>query len=261
MIEKDVQKDSEEDNRTKRRPTGTISRLILLIGIIFLSLSFDYDNRTIAFIGTNLILIGATLFYSRPVKFVRSDILNSMYYQILTNSGLIKEMGYEGEPFLYSPRSIWGLNNVVTIIPKKSLNANNFQVIETNEVHVSDDFIQFPPSGIELLHLYEGEYNLNFTSLELTNFSDKLDEILINGLNLVKNIDIKIDKEVEIKLLSPVTEAIINAVIENDCIPYGDPLLNSLGCILAKITGKRVSIKHIENIRHREFIAIYHLED
>jgi hypothetical protein len=120
-----------------------------------------------------------------------------MYYQILTNSRLIKEMGYEGEPFLYSPRSIWGLNNVVTIIPKKSLNANNFQVIETNEVHVSDDFIQFPPSGIELLHLYEGEYNLNFTSLELTNFSDKLDEILINGLNLVKNIDIKIDKEVE----------------------------------------------------------------
>jgi hypothetical protein len=253
----------EKNNNVIRRPTRRISNIIFIFGIILLATALDYNSRVTALIGTNLILIGAVLSYSRPKKFIRNEVLvNTLSNHSLLVSRLVVYMGYIGEPMLFSPRSLWGLHNVVTIIPKNTI-GKNIQVNETNEVYISEDFIQVPPSGIGLLKFIEHEFNINFTSLELINFGTKLDEILINGLDLVKKIEVNIAEDrVEVKLVKPISEAIIQDIIENNRIHYGDPILNSIGCMLAKITGKKIAIKNIDYDKFQgEVNTIYQLED
>ena len=61
--------------RSRSSPSGRIALLLFLLGLFSIALSVDLTHELLAYVGSALILWGGLLYYIRPTKFVRRDVL------------------------------------------------------------------------------------------------------------------------------------------------------------------------------------------
>jgi len=234
--------------RLKKIPEGRISTILLLLGIIIATLSIDYNNTTYAYIGTTLIFYGGILSYSRPNKFIRKDLLtSSLYGDEIGYMEIMYKLGYVGTPYLFSPKTMWGLNNVLMIVPEKeNTKVNNDLIEEKKTLSMNQDFLQLTPIGHGLLHLYEKELKINFASVELNTLENTLEKIFVNGLQICKEVKISIENDIIIEVQKTIFDETYALEKDHNNILFVDPFTSSIGCILSKITGEQIYLKEVE---------------
>jgi hypothetical protein len=232
------------------KQSGGIGLFILIAGIILSTLAIDYNNSMYALIGISLVFWGALFFYIKPKNFVKNDVLNSaiantyeFYEMVFSNLDFI------GTPIYMAPDSLWGLNNVLMVVPRSSDTQIQFpENIDDNVFEVTQEMIKMTPPGLEISRLIEKQLNTSFATITPDKMHHLLEKALIEELEMARTLQINIQEPfVEVEIKDSVFDEIIDNVIQKThAQKLGDPLTSALCCLTAKTMRKPITIEKIQ---------------
>jgi len=254
-----LQKENEilkqEALKSKRVPSGKIGFALLATGALTLVGSVVKTSTVLAFIGLGLAFWGALFLFARPIKFVRSTLLDSTAIASYTTiDRMIEDLDYKGKPIYippypkeaYLPEYLKGLKEMIVFIPAKDIIA-----VPTIEEIAKKQFILKNPKGIcitppgyGLINLFEKELKAELTQVNIDSLFSNLPIIVVNDLELAKELEINQENDlIHVKIVDSVyndlysTEQAFKSVNTIGC-----PLTSAIACALAKTTGKLVII-------------------
>ena len=248
--DKVVEELQRELRRLKRKPEGKIGIALLFLGLLLLLLAILYSHNVAAFIGIALTFWGALLFYIRPTRFIRKEILDSTTLEPNASTmRLIEELGYEGTPTYISPGTLRGLRTATIYIPKndETQSPTDEQLSQDNTLIQSPPAIKITPPGLGLHRLLEEELRTNFSTADILYLQANLEKALVEGLEIVESCDIETEaSEVKVTLRNSIFKETIDQ-LEEKGLKIGDPLSSAIACILARSTRKPTTIQSIQN--------------
>jgi hypothetical protein len=210
----------------------------------------------LAFIGLGLTFWGGLFLFVRPLKFVRSTILDSIAVSSYTTIDRITEdLNYKGKPIYippypkeaYLPEYLKGLKEMTVFIPAKDVAS-----MPTIEEMARKQFLLKNPKGIciappgyGLTNLFEKELKADFTQISLERLYSTLPTIIVTNLELAKELEINPENNlIHIKVVDSVYKDLYSSEQGLKCIhSIGCPLTSAIACALAKTTGKLTIVK------------------
>jgi len=241
--------------RYRRLPSGKIGFTLLIIGALALVASFVATSTILAFIGLSLTFWGALFLFAKPIKFVRSTLLDSTALSSYTTiDRIIEDMNYKGKPIYippypkeaYLPEYLKGLKEMVVFI-----SAEDITTMPTIEEMAKKQFLVENPKGIcvtppgsGLVSLFEKELRADFTKIDLEGLYNSLPTAIMNNLELASNFEIDTEKKlVHVKITDSVYKDLYSKEHKLKSVhSVGCPLTSAVACALAKTTGKLVTI-------------------
>ena len=233
-----------------------ITILLLLSGIISLISSIYYDSQIIALIGLGLTFWGALFLFLRPGKQVDASLLYSAAIPAyLTIDRIIKELTEEGKahyipPYpkdVYLPEYLKGLKEAVVFVStEKNSKMPPIEEIAKGEfISKKSNGVLLSPPGLGLLTHIEEQFKIDFTKMELNDLCIVLPRIILQDLNLAKNIEMEPKKDqIRLRILDSVYKnlySVQNNLKSVDLL--GCPIISACACALAKTSGKTVTIQ------------------
>ena len=243
--------------RYRRLPSSKTGFTLLIIGTLVLVASFIATSTVLAFIGLSLTFWGALFLFAKPIKFVRSTLLDSTALSSYTTLDRITEdLNYKGKPIYippypkeaYLPEYLKGLKEMVIFIP-----AEDVTTVPTIEEMAKKQFLVENPEGIcvmppgsGLVSLFEKELRAEFTKIDLAGYNS-LPTVIVNNLELASNFEIDAEKElVHVEITDSVYKNLYSKEHKLKSVhSVGCPLTSAVACALAKTTGKLVTIAKI----------------
>jgi len=254
-----LQKENEilrrEALKTKRIPSSKIGFILLAIGALTLVGSVVNTSTVLAFIGLGLTFWGALFLFARPVKFVKSTLLDSTAISSYTTiDRIIQDLDYKGKPIYippypkeaYLPDYLKGLKEMIVYIPAEDIIA-----MPTIEEMAKKQFLLKNPKGIciappgyGVTNLLEKELKTEFTQIKMDQLYSSLPTIIVNNLELAKELEINPENNlIHIKIVDSVYKELYSTEQGFKSIhSIGCPLTSAVACALAKTTGKLVTI-------------------
>ena len=212
-------------------------------------------STVLAFIGLGLTFWGALFLFAKPIKFVRSTLLDSTALSFYTTiDRIIDDLNYKGKPIYippypqeaYLPEYLRGLKEMVVFIPAEETTA-----MPTIEEMAKKQFlvknpkgICVTPPGLGLVSLFEKELRADFTKIDLDSLYNSLPTVIVNNLELASNFEIDAEKElIHVKITDSVYKNLYSIEHKLKSVhSVGCPLTSVVACALAKTTGKLVVI-------------------
>jgi len=241
--------------KSKRTPSGKVGFLLLAIGTLTLIGSVVSTVAVLAFIGLGLTFWGALFLFARPIKFVRSTILDSTAISAYTTiDRIVEDLNYKGKPIYippypkeaYLPEYLKGLKEMVVYVP-----AEDIVAVPTLEEMAKKQFLLKNPKGIciappgyGLISLLEKELKAEFTQIDLDRLCGSLPTIIVSNLELAKELEIGPENGfIHVKLVDSAYRDLYSSEQALKSIhTIGSPLISAIACALAKTTGKLVTI-------------------
>jgi hypothetical protein len=241
--------------KSERTPSNRIGLGFLFSGVVVLSASYLASSAALAFIGLGLVFWGGLFLFARPVKFVRSAILDSTAIpSYATIDRITTDLDFNGRPIYippypkgaYLPDYLRGLKEMIAYLP-----AQDIEAIPTIEEMAKKQFLVKNPRGIcipapgsGLVNLVEKELKNELTQVDTDRLFNNLPTIITKSLELAR--EFEINKEnglIHIKVLDSVYQNLYSAELGLKSIhSIGCPLTSLIACALAKTTAKLVTI-------------------
>jgi len=161
---------------------------------------------------------------------------------------VLVELDLKEKGIYLPPKSLKNLENSVVFVPKNpqtdlsSLDENTKKLFSNKQ-----NGIFVTPPGLGLSRLFERGLHSSFTKADLKQLQKVLPKLLIEDLELVNNIEIEIQEKA---VTATITGSLFNGVcVETDNQPcthlqVGCLLSSALACVLAKVTGKPITIQN-----------------
>jgi hypothetical protein len=228
---------------------------LLITGALVLVASFLATSTVLAFIGLGLTFWGALFLFVKPIKFVRSTLLDSTALSSYTTMDrILNDLNYKGKPIYipsypeeaYLPEYLKGLKEMVVFISAEDITA-----IPTIEEIAKRQFLVKNPKGIcisppgsGLVNLFEKELRTDFTKLDLDGLYNGLPAVIMNNLELASGFEIGTEKElIHVKIIDSVYKDLYSLEHKLKSVhSVGCPLTSAVACAIAKTTGKLVTI-------------------
>jgi len=241
--------------RSRRIPSGRIGAALLIIGSLVLIGSVLASSATFAFIGLGLTFWGALFLFARPIKFVRSTLLDSTAITSYTTvDRMVQDLGYKAKSIYippypkeaYLPEYLKGLKEMVVFIP-----AEDSATMPTLEEMAKKQFLLKSPKGIcitppgfGLSSVIEKELRAGFTQIRPERLYDLLPKVITSNLELAKSFEMKSENELtHVRITGSVYSSLYAREQGLRSIHFlGCPLTSAIACALAKATGKLVTI-------------------
>jgi len=259
MTLEDLQRENEQLKRellrSKHIPSSKIGVGFLVSGVLVLSASFVASSTILAFIGLGLTFWGGLFLFTRPVKFVRSTILDFTAVSSYTTIDRITEdLNYKGKPIYippypkeaYLPEYLKGLKEMIVYITAEDTVA--MPTIE--EIAKKQFFLTNPkgiciaPPGYGLINLFEKEFKAELTQIDMDRLYSILPAIIVNDLELAKELKINPENDlIHVEIVESVYKGLYSSEQGFKSIhSIGCPLTSAIACALAKTTGKPVTL-------------------
>ena len=208
--------------------------------MLVLAASILFASTVSAFVGLGLTFWGSLIFFIRPSKYVKSDLMNATAISSLrTIDKMLMGLGY-GEKGVYLQAGDTG--RAVVFVP-----AEPFSMIP--ELSGSEDFLVskpeglvVPPPGLALAALIENKLGFKVKNCGLETLVECLPKVLVEDLGIVKDVEIEITGDtVRFKLYDSIYADFCSEVRDTSrrC-GLGCPMCSALACILTTATGKPV---------------------
>jgi hypothetical protein len=203
----------------------------------------------LAIFGVTIIFWGAIFLYVTPSKYVPLTLLNASAQAAAANiERLIFELNLSEKGVYLPPNNLKNIDSSLVFIPKIPKTPLPTPE-ETNEKQLTNQktgaFIT--PPGSALSRLFEEELGFSFTKTDLNQIQNKLPKLLVEDMELAQNAEIQIQG-------NTVTLEITGSILDEICrqtdsqpkthMQVGCLLSSAIACILAKATGKPVTIQN-----------------
>ena len=248
----------------KRKPSGVAGSVLLLLGAIALASSMMYVSSILALIGLGLAFWGVLFTFVRPIRYVKSSLLDSTAISTVSNvSRLIADLGYRGKGIYLPPRYLKELKEGTLFISSKK----EHTIPTTEEVTKEKVFLKNPtgicltPSGLGLTNLFEEELGTNFDKVNLKYLQDNLPKLFVEGLEIAQDFEMRTRGNiVQVKMTETIYKDICNEIrkLPNICSSFGCPLCSSIACTLARSSGEPVVIEKIKPSTDGKVIEAYY---
>jgi len=248
----------------KRKPSGVAGSILLFLGAIALASSIIYVSSILAFIGLGLTFWGVLFLFVRPIRYVKSSLLDSTAISTLTNvSRVMAGLGYRGKGIYLPSRYLKGLKGATVFISSKedSIIPTLEEISKENVFLKNPDGICLTPSGLGLVNLFEEELGTNFAKVNLKYLQDNLPTLFVEGLEIAKDFEMRTQGNmVHVKMTETIYKDICNEIrkLPNICSSFGCPLCSSIACALARSSGEPVVIEKIELSADGNVIEAYY---
>jgi len=255
QLQADVEKLKLELRKVKPIPSGKIGIMLLVPGVISLFFSILNNSQVLAFIGLSLTFWGALFFFVRPIRYVKSSLLDSTAISSYsTIDRIVKDLKYKGKSYyippypkeVYLPEHLKGLKNMIVFISADS----GASMPSIQEMAKSKFLLKNPkgictaPPGLGLLTQFEKELRTDITKLELSDLCDSLPQLILENFQLAKEIEMKTEKnQVHLKISDSIYTNLYSREKNLKSVHFlGCPLVSAIACAIAKSTGKIVTI-------------------
>jgi hypothetical protein len=236
-------------------PSGKIGLAFIVPGTLALIFSVMNYSNILAFIGLGLTFWGALFFFVRPVRYVKSSLLDSAATSIYTTiDRIINDLKFKGKSYyippypkeVYLPEHLKGLKEPVVFI---SADTGGMPSIE--ELAKSKFLLENPkgiciaPPGLGLLTQFEKELRKDITKLQLSELCESLPPIIVENLQLAKELELASeDNQVSLTIFDSTYKNLYTAEEKLKSIHYlGCPIVSAIACTIAKATGKMITIQ------------------
>jgi len=260
QLQTDIEKLKFELRKVRRIPSGKIGIIFIVPGALSLIFSILNNSQILAFIGLGLTFWGALFFFVRPIKYVKSSLLDSTAISSYsTIDRIVKDLKYKGKSYyippypkeVYLPEHLKGLKNMIVFISADS--GPGMPSIE--EMAKSGFLLENPkgicvaPPGLGLLTQFENELRTDITKLDLKELCETLPPIILENFQLAKEIEMKPEKnQVQLKIFDSIYTNLYGREQNLKSVHFlGCPLISAITCAIAKTTGKIVTI-HQDNV-------------
>jgi hypothetical protein len=225
--------------------TNRIGYGLLGIGLFALALSVMFGSTILVFIGLGLAFWGMLVFFVRPQKYVRSDLMTATAWSSMKSvDDMMLGLGYR-EKGVYIPA---GPEKAVVFIPLEpfsklpspSVVAQGLAADGKMYLRDPDGLLVVPP-GLALANLIEKKLGFNIKDSGLDRLLQSLPKVLMN-LEIVSNAEVEVEGNfVRFKLSDSIYADFCKQVRDNSrpC-GLGCPMCSALACILALATGNPV---------------------
>ncbi|MDH5788696.1 MAG: hypothetical protein OEZ40_10440 [Candidatus Bathyarchaeota archaeon] len=244
-----------ELRKTKGIPSVIISVVFMVPGVLSLVSSVFYNSQVLAFIGLGLTFWGALFLFVRPIKYVASSLLDSTAISSYsTIDRIIQDLKYKGKSFyippypeeVYLPEYLKGLKEMIVFISADS-DASTPSIEEMAKSRFlleNPKGISVAPPGLGLLTQLEKELRRDITKLELTELCESLPQLILENLQLAKEIEMKPEKnQVYLRIFDSVYKNLYSREENLKSVHFlGCPLVSAIACAIAKTTAKIVTI-------------------
>jgi hypothetical protein len=226
---------------------------ILIMGFFCVIFSAVYTSSYLAILGVSFIFWGSILLYVTPSKQIPITFLTASITSNTSNmERLLTELKYDGKAVYLSPKNLKDAESSLIIIPKIR-NQTLPQLEEMTLDRIFDEQIGslfLTPPGSGLTKIFEQKLGESFTKIDLRNLEKTLSKLLVEDLGIMENLQIEVNNN---KIIIEVNGNILEKIcLENEKYPYshnsiGCLLSSSLACVLAKTSGKCISIENEEH--------------
>jgi hypothetical protein len=244
-----------------------IALIMLVLGLVSLSGSAFYSSYVAAFIGLGLTFWGALLLYLVPSKRVRLDLLTATgtssfadIERILTASGSTAKGVYLPPKLVedYQSSLVFVPTTAETPLPKR-------EEVDMQKLYSKKpEGIYLTPPGLALSRLFEKELNVSFTETDLKYLEKELprlfEKLEISKVTSMTADDTTVTIRIAKHIFIPLCEETGKLKRAHETI--GCPLSSALACVLAKATGKPVTLQKEETTQDQTTTIEYRmLED
>jgi len=227
--------------RKQKRTTTLVGFFLLGIGFAALAAAILFASTISVFIGLGLTLWGLLALFIQPNKYVKSDLMNATAISSLrTIDKMMTGMGYrEKGVYIRAGES----DKVVVFVPSEPFSVIPELADVEDKVFLSKpEGLLVPPPGLALASLIEKKLGFKLTNCGLEALVETLPKVLVEDLEIVKDVEIEVTKDtVRIKLSDSIYSDFCTEVRETSrrC-GLGCPLCSALASLLAIGTGKPV---------------------
>jgi hypothetical protein len=247
--------------RKQRHTTTLVGILLLAIGLGALVAAIVFASAILSFIGLGLTLWGMLAFFVQPNKYVKSDLMNvTAISSLRTIDNMMTGMGYrEKGVYIRAGDS----DRAVVFVPSEPFSMiPNVSSVEDRTFLSNPEGLLLPPPGAALATLIENKLGFQLRNCGLETLLEALPKVLVEDLEIVKDVEIKVTKEtVHFKLIDSIYSDFCSEVRDTSrrC-GLGCPMCSALATILAIVTGKPVLYEEDKMSEDRQITeSIYQL--
>jgi hypothetical protein len=255
QLQADVENVKLELKKVRSIPSGKISLVFTVPGVLSLIFSAIKNSQILAFIGLGLTFWGALFFFVRPLRYVESSLLDSSaissYY---TLDRMIKDLKYKGRGYyipLY-PKEVHfsedpdGPKDTIAFISAD----RDTNMPSPDEITKSRFLLEDPkgicvaPPGLGLLTHFEKKLKKGDKKTQLDDLCETLPQLIVENFQLAKEIEMKTENnQVSIKILDSVYKNLYSERANLKSVHLlGCPLTSAIACAITKATGKMITI-------------------
>ena len=200
---------------------------------------------------------GALFFFIKSERHVHESLLDSTAISIYTTTDrIIRNLkigsnSYYIPPYpkdVYIPEHLKGLKEATVFISTGSESTPSIEEIAQRKFLLeSPRGICISPPGLGILDQIEREMGRDLASLQLSDLSEVLPPIIVENLQLAKEIEMKAEgNQVYVSMLNPAYRSLYASEDLKSIRFLGCPLTSAIACAIAKSTGKIVTVQKID---------------
>lgn len=242
-------------SESKRNFSVRIGLVFLFSGALVLIASYLATSTVLAFIGLGLAFWGGLFLFARPVRFVKSIILDSTAISsYATVDRIIEDLNCSGKPIYvppypkeaYLPDYLKGLKEMIVYIPSQDVVAipSIEEMAKKHFIVTAPKGICIPAPGYGLVSLIEKELRHELGQIDTEQLFSSLPIVITRNLELAREFQISNEDDlVHVKILDSVYQDLYSTELGFKSIhSVGCPLTSAVACALAKTTTKLVTI-------------------
>jgi hypothetical protein len=233
-----------------------VTILLLISGILSLIFSVYAGSQILALIGLGLTFWGSLFLFLTPVKYIEGSLLyNDAVSAYLTVERVITEFNYQGRGYyippypadVYIPEYLKGLKQLVVFISaeKNSRTPSIEEMAKGKLISKNSKGVLITPPGSGIITQIEEKFKVDFTKMELDELCSVLPSLILQDLNLAKEMTMKLDSDqAHVQIFNSLYKNLYSVKNNLKSVAIlGDPISSAVACAIAKASGRTVTIQ------------------
>lgn len=226
---------------------------MLTIGVVLVVTSGFYVSSFLAILGVAIVFWGGILLYITPSKHVPLTLLNAASISNISNTErILSEANLTEKGRYLPPKYLRDFESSLVFIPEKPSRPlpKPEDIAEDEPLRPNRGGFFLTPPGLPLSKLFEKELKISFTKTDLNYVQQRLPKLLIENLEIAETAEMQIQND---GITVEITGNILNEVCQETRklprthVSVGCLLSSAIACVLAKATGKAVTIQKEED--------------
>ncbi|MEM2806774.1 MAG: hypothetical protein QXK86_08015 [Candidatus Bathyarchaeia archaeon] len=258
QLQGEVENLKQELRKARSIPSGKIGFAFAVPGILALVAAVLNNSTILAFIGLGLTFWGALFFFVRPVRYVHGSLIDSTALPTYkTIDRIIADFKYKGRSYyippypkdVYLPEYLKGLKDPVVFISADTGGMPSLEELAKSKFLLANpNGICVAPPGLGILTQLEKELGKDTSKLQLTELCETLPPLVVENLRLAGELEMKFEEnDVYLRMFDSVYKSLYAGEERLKSVHLlGCPLASAIACVLAKASGKMVTIQRID---------------